>query len=135
MTTRQTDDLRVEPSLGELVATASQELSELLRKEVQLAKLEITQEVVRAGKGAGMLGAAGVAAALAGLLLNIALAFALGEAVGLGWGFALLGAVYLAAAGALALTGKKGLSRLGPPTQTIRSVKDDVDWAKHPTRT
>jgi Putative Actinobacterial Holin-X, holin superfamily III len=135
VTARQADDLTVEPSLGQLVSTATADLSELLRKEVQLAKLEITQEVVRAGKGAGMLGGAGVAAGLGALFLNIALAFAIGSAVGLGWGFAIVGLLYLVAAGALALTGKKGLSRLGPPTRTIETVKDDLDWAKHPTHT
>lgn len=135
MTARKTDDLRVEPSLGELVSTATADLSELLRKEVQLAKLEITQEVARAGKGAGMLGAAGIAAGAGGLFLTIALAFAIGSAVGLGWGFAIVGLLHLVAAGALAVTGKKGLSRLGPPRQTIESVKDDLDWAKHPTHT
>lgn len=134
MTTRQTDDLRVEPSLGELVATASQDLSELFRKEVQLAKLEITQEVVRAGKGAGLLGGAGVAAGVGLLFLDVALAFAIGDALGLGWGFLVVGLLHLVVGAVLALRGKKGLSGLGPPTRTLQTVKDDLDWAKHPTR-
>ena len=44
-----------------------------------------------------------------------------------------MGAVYLLAAAVLGLKGKKSLSKVGPPTKTIATVKDDVAWAKHPT--
>lgn len=123
-----------QPSLGELVGTATRDLSELMRKEVQLAKLEIKQEVVTAGKGAGLLGGAGAAAVIGFLFLNIGLAYALGEVVPLGAGFAIVGGLYLLAAVALALTGKGTLGRLGKPEKTIETVKDDVAWLKHPTQ-
>jgi hypothetical protein len=129
-----TRDLSVEPSLGDLVSTATRDLSELMRKEVQLAKLEIKQEVTTAGKGAGMLGGAGAAGALGLVFLSIALAYALGTVVPLGWGFAIVGLLYLAAASFLALTGKKSLGRVGAPEKTIQTVKDDIAWAKHPTK-
>ena len=139
MATR-TRDLAVEtsdeagPSLGELVGTATRDLSELLRKEVELAKLEIKQEVATAGKGAGLLGGAGAAALLGLLFLEVSLAYALGRVVPLGAGFAIVGALHLALAGLLALSGKASLSRLGPPRRTIETVKDDLAWAKHPTQ-
>jgi uncharacterized membrane protein YdfJ with MMPL/SSD domain len=128
------DDLRVEPSLGELVGTATRDLSELMRKEVQLAKAELREEVATAAKGAGLLGGAGGAALLGLLFLDVSLAYAIGLLVPLGAAFAILGALHLVVAAVLALTGKGRLGRLGPPRRTIATVKDDVAWAKHPTR-
>lgn len=123
-------------SLGELVAHATADLSSLLRQELALAKVEIKQEVVSAGKGAGMLGGAGFAGVFALVFLSISAAYGISWlGVPLGCAFFLVGALYLLAAGVLALLGKKSLSRVGPPELTISTVKDDVEWAKHPTRT
>lgn len=131
--TRETVDLTREPTLGELVARATEDLSSLVRQEVALAKREITDEVAAVGKGAGLLGGAGSAALLALVFLSAGAAFGIGEALGAWAGFLVVGGAYLVAAGLLALTGKRALSRVGPPTNTIGTVKDDVSWAKHPT--
>ena len=76
-------------SLGELVATASADISALFRKEVELAKIEIKSEVKNAGKGAGAFGAAGFTGLLAIIFLSIAAAYGLswlyGDHVGLGF--------------------------------------------------
>ena len=125
-----------EQSLGELVAHATQDLSQLLRQEVALAKVEIKQEVVSAGKGAGMLGGAGFAGLFALVFLSISAAYGISWlGVPLGCAFFTVGLLYLVAAAVLALGGKKNLSKVGPPERTLSSVKDDVEWAKHPTRT
>ncbi len=120
-------------SLGDLVAAATQNLSTLMKQEVQLAKIEIKREVVAAGKGAGLLGGAGALGALGGIFVSIALAYALNEVLPTFVSFLLVGVVYLVVAGLLALIGKKSLSTVGPPEKTIATVKDDVAWAKHPT--
>ena len=120
-------------SLGDLVAAATQNLSTLMKQEVQLAKIEIKREVVAAGKGAGLLGGAGALGALGGIFVSIALAYALNEVLPTFVSFLLVGVVYLVVAGLLALIGKKSLSKVGPPEKTIATVKDDVAWAKHPT--
>ena len=49
-----------EASLGELLSRMSQDMSTLFRKEVELAKFEVKEEAVKAGKGAGLLGGSGV---------------------------------------------------------------------------
>jgi hypothetical protein len=123
-------------SLGELVATATRDLSSLMRQEVGLAKAEIKRDVVAAGKGAGMFGGAGVAGLFGLLFVSIAAAYGI-EWLGvpLGCSFFAVGAVYLLAAGILALTGKKSLSKMGPPEKTIETLKDDATWARHPTQT
>lgn len=124
-----------EPSLGELVAHATQDLSSLLRQELALAKLELKSEVKSAGKGAGMLGGAGFAGLFALVFLSISAAYGISWlGVPLGWGFFTVGLLYLLAAAVLALGGKKNLQKVGPPERTIESVKDDVAWAKHPTQ-
>ena len=122
-------------SLGELVATATKDLSLLVSQEVALAKAELKKEVAHAGKGAGMLGGAGFMGLFALIFLSIAAAYAISWfGIGLGWGFFIVGMVYLLVAAVLALLGKKQLSKVGPPEKTIATVKDDVAWAKHPTR-
>lgn len=125
-----------EPSLGELVSTATRDLSTLIRTEVQLAKVEIKREVVAAGKGAGLFGGAGFAGLFALIFLSIAAAYGIAGLFGIdtGWGFLIVGVLYLIVAAALALTGKKKISSVGPPEKTIETVKDDVAWAKHPTQ-
>lgn len=127
-----------EQSLGELVATATRDLSTLVHQEVELAKVEIKREVVAAGKGAGLFGGAGVAGLFALIFLSIALAYGIGNLLGdppkVGLGFLIVGLIYLVAAGVLALTGKKKISQVGPPEKTIETVKDDVAMLKRPRK-
>ena len=124
-----------EPSLGELVSTATRDLSTLIRTEVQLAKVEIKREVTAAGKGAGLFGGAGFAGLFALIFLSIAAAYGISWlGIGLGWGFFIVGMLYLVAAAVLALSGKKSIDKVGPPEKTIETVKDDIAWAKNPTQ-
>lgn len=122
-------------SLGELVASATADISTLLRKEVELAKVELKAEVKHAGKGAGAFGAAGFTGLLGLLFLSIALAYGFSwlydDHVGLG--FLTVGVLYLVIAGIAALIGKKSIAKVGPPEKTLETVKDDVAFAKHPT--
>src|SRR4029079_13763511 len=62
-----------ERSLGEIVGDISQDLSTLVRQEMDLAKTELRQEATRAGKGIGML----AGAAIAGLLVLLFVSWAL----------------------------------------------------------
>lgn len=125
-----------EPSLGELVTHATKDLSQLLRQELALAKLELKKEAVNAGKGAAMLGGAGGAGLFALVFLSISAAYGISWlGIPLGWGFFVVGALYLLVAAVLALLGKKNLQKVGPPERTIATVKDDVAWVKNPTQT
>ena len=121
-------------SLGELVATATRDLSSLMRQEVELAKVEIKRDVMAAGKGAGMFGGAGIAALFGLLFVSISAAYGI-EWLGvpLGCSFFAVGALYLLAAAVLAVTGKKSLAGVKAPEKTIETLKDDAAWAKHPT--
>ena len=134
--TRTSEGPGTDASLGELVAHATQDLSQLLRLELALAKLELKTEAVNAGKGAGMLGGAGFSGVFALVFLSIAAAYGISWlGIPLGWGFFVVGALYLLVAAVLGLLGKKNLQKVGPPERTIATVKDDVAWAKNPTKT
>ena len=124
-----------EQSLGDLVATATRDLSLLIHKEMELAKAEITGELKKAGIGAGLLGGAGFIGFFALLLLCVAGSLGLADGVDIPtWaGFLCVGGAFAGAAGLFALLGLGSLVRVGPPQRTIRTVKDDIEWAKHPT--
>ncbi len=135
VTTGTTGGQNGERSLGELVAHATKDLSMLVQQEVALAKTELKKEAVAAGKGAGMFGGAGLTGLFALFFLSIAAAYGIAWlGLPLGWGFFIVGMLYLIVAAVLALLGKKQISKVGPPEKTIATVKDDVQWAKHPTR-
>ena len=127
-------ETRTEPSLGELVASASKDLSTLVRKEVELAKAELSEELGKAGKGAGMFGGAGVTALYGLTFVSLAAMFGLGALMPLGWAALIVGGVYLLLAGILAMTGKKAFQDFSPkPERTIRTLKEDAQWARHPS--
>jgi len=118
-------------SLGELFGELSGEFSELLQTQVELAKVELREEASKAGKTAGMFGAAGGAAYFAVLLLSFALAWGLANVMNEGWAFFIVGALYAIAAAFLysrARTRAKELDLV--PKQTVASFKEDVQWAR-----
>jgi hypothetical protein len=118
--------------IGDLVKELSEQTSTLVRKELELARAEMTQKGKTAGIGAGMFGGAVLMGALAlGALtafLILALSLVLDE-----WLAALLVAlVYGTIAGALALIGKKKIKEATPPVpeQTKASVRRDIEETK-----
>ncbi|GAA1504863.1 phage holin family protein [Sphaerisporangium rubeum] len=119
-------------STGELVKQMSEDVSRLVRDEIRLAALELSRKGKRAGLGAGMFGGAGVLALYGGGALIAAVILALALVVP-GWLAALIvGAVLLLLAGVLGLGGKRQVSKATPPlpTQTIESIKADLDAVK-----
>ena len=124
--TRPADDR----SLGELVASATRDLSQLVHKEVELAKVEIKKDIAAAGKGAGLFGGAGLTGLFALLFLSAAAAYGIGALIGFGWGLLIVGLLYLVAAAVLGLSGKKKISQVGPPERTIETVKEDIAVVK-----
>ncbi|MFD5199932.1 phage holin family protein [Streptomyces sp. NPDC058375] len=128
---RQAPSTSDEP-VGVLVSRASQQISELVREEMQLARTEMTQKGKRFGRGGGLFGAAGIIGILAAQALVATCIAALALALPL-WAAALIVTVVLAAAaGGAALAGKKQIARAGTPApeQTIDSVKADVAEVK-----
>jgi uncharacterized membrane protein YqjE len=125
------DDLR-DRSLGELLKQLSEQTTQLVHQELELAKAELTQKGKQAGAGAGLFGGAGALglAALGALTACFILAL---NAVMPAWLAALIVAVvYGIIAFVLVKQGQAKLKAAGPPVpeQTIETVKEDVEWAK-----
>jgi len=112
-----------QPSLGELVAEVSRDLSTLVRQEVELAKAEAKQSAQRAGKGAGLLGGAGIAAHLVLVFLSVALWWALGSAIGRGWSAVVVAVLWAVVAAVLAAVGRKQLRTVEGLPETTDTVK------------
>ena len=122
-----------EETLGGLFATASRDLSSLVRHEVALAKAEVKLDVKHGVKGGAMFGAAGFLGLLAVIMLSIALAQGLVRAGVVSWlAFLIVALLYLIIAGVLAFVGKKAVSNVGAPERTIRTSKDTVAFLKSP---
>ena len=121
-------------SLGELIGNISNDLSQLFRQEVELAKAELKQEASKAGKAAGMLGGAGFAAYLAVVLLSFALVFALSNVMDPGWAALIVAVIWAIIGAVLYANGRKKLKDVDPvPRRTVDTIKEDAQWLKNPT--
>ncbi|NEB01436.1 phage holin family protein [Streptomyces sp. SID13726] len=119
-------------SVGELVGQATEQVSLLVRQEVALAKEELAAKGRRAGRGGGLLGAAG-AFAYAGLLALAGTGTAALSLVLPVWASALIvTAVLFVIAAVLAATGRAQLRHAAPPTpeEALAGVKADVEEIK-----
>lgn len=120
-----------ERTVGQLVAEATKDISEIVRAEVALAKAELAVSAKNGAIAGGLFGAAGYLGLLASILLTVAAAYGI-AALGLapGWAFLIVAVVLLLIAGLLALVGKSRVSKVGPPERAIRSTKETIAAVK-----
>jgi hypothetical protein len=114
-------------NVGELFADISRDLSALIRQETELAKAELRQSASKAGKGAGMLGGAGVAGHFVLLFLSIALWWGVGNETGRGWSALIVAAVWAVIALVLVTIGRrerKQVKGIPQTTETAREIPD-----------
>ena len=112
-------------SLGQLVASATSELSALVHDEIALAKAELRQDVKRAGIGGGAIAAAGVLALFALPVLSFAAAYGIHNlGLGLAWSFLIVGGAYLLLAALLGLIAVAKFKKVKPPEKSIASAKE-----------
>jgi uncharacterized membrane protein YqjE len=125
------NELREQP-MGELFKQLSDDLSTLVRQELKLAQVEMTEKGKKAGVGVGMFGGAGVVALLALGSLTACLIAALATGMETWIAALIVTVLYGAAAGVLALNGTSRVAEATPPVpeQTVETVKEDVQWAK-----
>jgi uncharacterized membrane protein YqjE len=123
--------LREQP-MGELFRKLSEDMSTLVRQELKLAQVEMTEKGKQAGIGIGMFGGAGLFGLLAALTLTTCLVAALSTQMKVWIAALIVTVVYGAVAGVLALQGKNRVAEATPPVpeQTVETVKEDVQWAK-----
>jgi hypothetical protein len=122
-------------SVGELVGEVSQDLSTLMRQELALAKAEVKQEAVKAGRAAGMLGAAGFAGYMVLLFASIAAWWGLAEVMAEGWAALIVTAVWAVIGAVLYAMGRQRMREVNPvPEQTTETVKELPDTLKGAVR-
>jgi hypothetical protein len=118
-------------SFGELLGNVSQDLSTLLRQELALAKAELKVEASKAGKSAGMLGAAGFAGYMVLLFASIAVWWALANVMDEGLSALVVAAIWAVAGGVLYSAGRRKLREMNPkPERTVDTLKQVPDALK-----
>ncbi len=117
-------------SVSDLLSEVSSEVGQLVKKEIELAKLETRDQVSKAAKAGAMLGAGGVGAFVGLLLISMAAAWGLAEIMPPGFAFLIVAIFFLVAAGALAAAGSKKMKQVQGPKETIRTLREDVQVAK-----
>jgi hypothetical protein len=124
-----------EESVAELVKRAASQTAELVRKEIQLGQVELKDKGRRAGKGVGLLGAAGLIGFYGGAALVAAAVLGLAEAVDPWLSALIIGIVLLVIAAIVGLIGRKTTTDALPPTpeQAMASAHDDVEYLKEQT--
>lgn len=121
-----------EPSLGDLVMGLTDDVTSLMRKEIDLAKAEIQENVRQGAKGSGMTAAGGVIAYAGLLFILAAIAIGLGNWWGSYWlGTAVVGVVTGLFGLAILNGGIHKLKNLSlVPRKAIHSLERDAEMAK-----
>jgi xanthine/uracil permease len=128
---------QTQPTIGELFGELTRETGTLIRQQMELARLELSQRVSRLGRGltrvviGGALATGGLLAIVAGIVLAVT---ALGvpawlSALVVGAVLALVG--YVLAQQAISAMSRDELA----PQATIETLKENAEWIKTPTRT
>jgi Fe2+ transport system protein B len=123
---------RDERSLGQLFGDLSRQLGTLVRKEIELARTEMTTRATAVGRDAAMLGVGTAAIYAAFLGLMFAAVLLLIDAGLTPWVAALLVAIVVGiVGGALVARGRQALAQSEmAPRQTLDTLRDDAEWAK-----
>lgn len=120
-----------ERSLGQIVGDLSTDLTTLVKQELELARTELKEEAAKAGKGAGMLGGAGVAGLLALILGSFALAYLLDNWMPVELAFLIVTLIWAIVGAVLAARGRKELKNANPQLpETQQTLKEDAAWVR-----
>jgi uncharacterized membrane protein YqjE len=132
MATDQQHERPADASVGELISQMAAQTSTLVRQELELAKVELSEKGKEAGVGIGLLGAGGIVALFAVGALVAAAIIALATAVAPWLSALIVAAVIGVVAGVLALMGRGHVRRAAPPTpaETVDTVREDVRFVR-----
>jgi hypothetical protein len=121
-----------ERSTADLMKDLSDQTTTLVRKEIELAKVELEAKGRKAAVGAGMFGGAGFFGFFAFAALTACLILVLATFLEPWIAALIVGVVYAAIAGLLALRGKGRVQEATPPVpeQAFDSTKEDLEWVK-----
>jgi hypothetical protein len=113
------------------VADLFGDLSDLVQKEVRLAQAEVSEKISAKLVGGGWMGAAGVVAFVAFLLVIEAAVFAIASSgLALHWACLIVAGILAAVAAAIFYHGRSLAEQELLPTRSVRQVKQDIQVAK-----
>ncbi|MFI0369638.1 phage holin family protein [Actinomadura sp. KC06] len=114
-------------SLGDLATLALSEMSDIIRLEMELARVELKADAKKAAVSSVMFTIAAVMGGIVVILLSISFAYGL---IGLGlwrWlAFLIVAVVYVLLAGALMLIAKRFIKKIEGAKRTRKSLKSDL---------
>src|SRR5919199_539591 len=129
-----TETNRFDKPIGELIADMTSQVTTLLRKELDMAIVELQDEMKQAAKAGGMLSGAALSGYMSLLFGSFAAAWLLARKLPRPLAFGLVAAVYGASAAALLKRGQEEMKQVDPvPAQTVETFKENVEWAKAQT--
>lgn len=126
-------ELKQERSLGELFGQLTQDMTLLVRQEVQLARTEMSEKLSRFATNLISVATGGFVAYLGGLALVAALILAVRDLanISLALSALIVGAVLAIVGYVMLQRGVKEIKRVDlAPRRTVETLKDDVQWAK-----
>jgi uncharacterized membrane protein len=126
-------ELKQERSIGELFGQLSQDMTLLVRQEIQLARTEMSDKLSRLATNLVSVAAGGFVAYLGGLALVAAVILALRDLANISLAFSALivGAILAVIGWVMLQRGLKEMKRVDlAPRRTVETLKDDVQWAK-----
>ncbi|MFJ9324494.1 phage holin family protein [Streptomyces globisporus] len=111
-------------SIGQLVASATAEMSALVHDEIALAKAEVRQDVKRGAIGSAAFIAAGVLLLFTMPMLSFAAAYGIHNlGLGLAWSFLIVAGAFILLAALIAFIGLRKFKKIKPPEKSIASAK------------
>ena len=126
-------ELKQERGIGELFGQLSQDMTLLVRQEIQLARTEMSDKLSRLAANMISVAAGGFVAYLGGLALVAAVILALRDLanISLAVSALIVGAVLAVIGWVMLQRGVKEMKRVDlAPRRTVETLKDDVQWAK-----
>ncbi len=118
-------------SLGSIVSRISSDFSQLVRQEIELAKVEMKEEGKKVGKAAGMFGGAAFAGWMFAIFASTTLMWALNHLMDIAWAALIVAVLWGLLAAVLALQGRNKMREVNSkPEQTIETLKEDAQWLK-----
>lgn len=119
-------------SLGDTVNGIIQDVQNIVRGEVQLAKTEIKEDAGKMGKALGMIGAAAFLALVGFIFLMLGVTYLLNKSLEMWIAAGIVGLALLIIGAIIGMTGKKQMQEANMvPDKTIESLKEDKEWASH----
>lgn len=120
-----------DPSLGELFTGLSDDMGDLVRQEIHLAKVETKETISNATQGVVMIGAGGMIAYAGLIVLLFAVAAGLSLVMQLWVAHVIVGAIVIIVGALVLMSGRNALKNLSlMPEKTVETIKNDARWAK-----